>query len=57
VNKQSSNLVAEPVEITGELSARDDLLVLRADPGDLSPSSTVNSPVRKLIPEITKCII
>ena len=32
VNKQVLNLVAEPIEITGEVERQDDLLVLRADP-------------------------
>lgn len=33
VNKQVLNLVAEPVEITGEVERQGDLLILRADPG------------------------
>ena len=32
VNKQVLNLVAEPVEITGEVQRQGDLLILRADP-------------------------
>ena len=32
VNKQVLNLVAEPVEITGEVERQGELLVLRADP-------------------------
>jgi hypothetical protein len=33
VNKQVVNLVAEPVEITGEVERQGELLILRADPG------------------------
>ena len=32
VNKQVLNLVAEPVEITGEVESQGELLILRADP-------------------------
>jgi len=32
VNKQVLDLVAEPVEITGEIEQQGDLLILRADP-------------------------
>ncbi len=32
VNKQLLNLVAEPVEITGEVERQGELLILRADP-------------------------
>ena len=32
VNKQVLNIVAEPVQITGEVERQDDLLILRADP-------------------------
>src|SRR5206468_9250 len=32
VNKQVLNLVAEPVEITGEVERQDELLILRSDP-------------------------
>ena len=32
VNKQVLNLVAEPVEITGEVERQGELLILRADP-------------------------
>ena len=33
VNKQVLNMVAEPVEITGEVERQGELLILRADPG------------------------
>ena len=33
VNKEVLGLVAEPVEITGEVERQDGLLILRADPG------------------------
>ena len=32
VNKQVLNLVAEPVEITGEVERQGELLILRAEP-------------------------
>jgi hypothetical protein len=37
VNKQVLDLVAEPVEITGEVERRGELLILRADPATYRP--------------------